>query len=307
MSDGPFPRPPRAYPPRAPDDADRRAPSSDPLLELARLIGQSDPFGPPPSRSGESPRSLPDLPTRGPMARPPSRAVSPEPDRYEAAPVARGAPARPHPFPSLQTFPSRSFASDDRAHEDRAHDDRTPTMIGASSMITPAMTVRRSIAVTTDIPSRPASRPRRPPTTDSNFPRSRPAPGRAPHGHSAYPDETYPTVPEQHYPAEPEPADRTTIATRIRGMRGWRLRARMPPTRKREITRANMPMPRAIGTTNMTTPTAKRAPMRMTNPAASGAIRSRSGSRCWGSSCSEAPRRSVIAWCSAVARMDRRR
>ena len=31
---------------------------------------------------------------------------------------------------------------------------------------------------------------------------------RAPHGHSAYADETYPTVPDQHYPAEPEPAYR---------------------------------------------------------------------------------------------------
>ena len=35
-----------------------------------------------------------------------------------------------------------------------------------------------------------------------------PAPGRMPHGPSAYPGETYPTVPDQHYPAEPELAYR---------------------------------------------------------------------------------------------------
>src|SRR5258705_6314129 len=118
MSDGPFPRPPRAYPSHAPDDSDRRAPSSDPLLELARLIGQSDPFGPPPVRSGDSPRA-PDLPTRGPMARPPSREVSPAPDRYEADRrhetdrEREEPPVRAHPFPALQTFPNRPLPPHD--------------------------------------------------------------------------------------------------------------------------------------------------------------------------------------------------
>jgi hypothetical protein len=199
MSDGSLPRPPRAYPPRAQDDADRRAPSSDPLLELARLIGQSDPFGPPPSRSGESPRSLPDLPTRGPMARPPSRAVSPEPDRYEAAPEREEPPARPHPFPSLQTLPSRSFASDDRAHEDRAHDDRTHEDREFDD--------RARYDRGDDGYSEPARADAAPAAQDRfEFPELGPVPGRVPHGHSAYPDETYPTVPEQHYPAEPQPA-----------------------------------------------------------------------------------------------------
>src|SRR5580704_8249941 len=120
MSDGSFPRPPRAYPPNAQDGSDRLAPSTDPLLELARLIGQSDPFGPPPARSGDSPRGYPDLPTRGPMARPPSREIPPPPpppppadrheppaDRYEGERERREPQARAHPFPLLQTFPSR--------------------------------------------------------------------------------------------------------------------------------------------------------------------------------------------------------
>jgi hypothetical protein len=85
-------------------------------LELARLIGQSDPFGPPPARSGDSPRGYPDLPTRGPMARPPSREIAPPPppppaDRYEGE-RERREQARAHPFPSLQTFPSRPAPDD---------------------------------------------------------------------------------------------------------------------------------------------------------------------------------------------------
>src|SRR5271170_1395370 len=206
MSDGSFPRPPRAYPPRAPDDADRHAPSSDPLLELARLIGQSDPFGPPPARSGESPRSLPDLPTRGPMARPPSRAVSPpEPDRYEADREREEPPPRPHPFPSLQTFPSRSSAPDDRtsddrtsddrarddrARDDRPHDDRVPDDRAHDDY---ARFDRGD-----DRYTEPARADAAPAARDRfEFPElGGPVPGRAPQGHQAYADETYPTVPE---------------------------------------------------------------------------------------------------------------
>jgi hypothetical protein len=204
MSDGPFPRPPRTYPPRAPDDAEQRAPSSDPLLELARLIGQSDPFAPPPARSGDSPRGMPDLPTRGPMARPPSRAVSPEPDRYQADREREEPQARPHPFPSLQISPSRSVAADDHTRDDRTRDDYNHTRNdharedhaddgrGGERYFEPA----RGDAA-------PAAHER------FEFPElGGPAPGRMPHGPSAYPGETYPTVPDQHYPAEPELAYR---------------------------------------------------------------------------------------------------
>src|SRR5258708_9788851 len=53
MSDGTFTRPQRMFEPRTPDSrasdaqmTDRRGPAADPLLELARLIGQGDPFAP---------------------------------------------------------------------------------------------------------------------------------------------------------------------------------------------------------------------------------------------------------------------
>jgi SPOR domain len=205
MSDGPYPRPPRTYPPRAPDDAEQRAPSSDPLLELARLIGQSDPFAPPPARGGDSPRGMPDLPTRGPMARPPSRAMAPEPDRYQADREREEPQARPHPFPSLQILPSRSFddhARDDHSRDDYRRDDDTRDVHarddhaghdrGGERYFEPA-----------PVAAAPAAHER------FEFPElGGPAPGRMPHGPSAYPGETYPTVPDQHYPAEPELAYR---------------------------------------------------------------------------------------------------
>src|SRR5262245_29208367 len=145
MSDGTFPRPPRPYPSRAPDDADGRDSSSDPLMELARLIGQSDPFAPPPARSGDSPRGVRDrptraldLPTRGPMARPPSRALSPEPDPYEADQEREARPPRSHPFPALQISPSRSLPSDDRPRDERPRDDRVRDDRGGDGYSEPA-------------------------------------------------------------------------------------------------------------------------------------------------------------------------
>jgi hypothetical protein len=205
MSDGSFPRPPRAYPSRAPDDADRHAPSSDPLLELARLIGQSDPFGPPTTRSGDSPRGMPDLPTRGPMARPPSREVSPAPpapDRYEADREREAPQARSHPFPALQTFPSRSFTPDDRVPQDRVAQDRVPQDRGYDDRGNDGYSE----------PARAAAAPA--PAARFEFPErgfpelGGPAPGRTTHDQAAYADEAYPTVPDQHHPAEPEPAHR---------------------------------------------------------------------------------------------------
>ncbi len=223
MSDGSFPRPPRAYPSRAPDDADRNAPSSDPLLELARLIGQSDPFGPPTARSGDSPRGMPDLPTRGPMARPPSREVSSAPpDRYAAEREREAPPARSHPFPSLQTFPSRSFAADDRVPQDRVTQDRVPQDRVAQDRV-PQDRVPQDRGYDDrgddgySEPARAEAAPAAPARfefpergfPERDFPElGGPAPGRTTHDHSAYPDETHPTVPDQHYPAEPEPAYR---------------------------------------------------------------------------------------------------
>jgi hypothetical protein len=194
MSDGPFPRPPRAYPSHASDGSDRHASSSDPLLELARLIGQSDPFGPPPARGGDSPRA-PDLPTRGPMARPPSRELSPGFDRYEAdrryeADSEREQPQpRPHPFPALQTFPSRSLPPEP---EDRG-DDR----YSEPTRDDPPPAARERFEFPSLGGSERHGGSERFGGSDHD---------RAPQGHSAYADETYPTVPDQHYPAEPEPA-----------------------------------------------------------------------------------------------------
>jgi hypothetical protein len=109
MTDDAFPRSSRAYPQHGQDVSDGREPNSDPLMELARLIGQSDPFGTSPGRGTDSPRA-PDLPTRGPMARPPSsrdtfpRTERQDEERYEEEPEPPR-PARGHPFPSLRLPP----------------------------------------------------------------------------------------------------------------------------------------------------------------------------------------------------------
>ena len=176
-------------------------------MELARLIGQSDPFAPPPARSGDSPRGMPDLPTRGPMARPPSRAVAPEPDRYEADREREEPQSRPHPFPSLQIFPNRSVAADDHTRDDRTRDD-----YGRDNPIRDDH-AREDHAGDDRGGERyfePARADAAPPAYERfEFPEhGGPAAGRMPHGPAAYPGETYPTVPDQHYPAEPELAYR---------------------------------------------------------------------------------------------------
>jgi hypothetical protein len=159
------------------------------LLELARLIGQSDPFGPPPERTGESQRRpgvprAPDLPrapevprafefpTRGPMARPPSREISSRSEPYDQDQDGEEQPRhRPHPFPFLQTPPSNAFAADDRGDE------------------------RYSEPPRDEVPHAPTEE-------RFEFPQLRaPEPDRT--AHAAYADEAYPTVPDQHYPAEP--------------------------------------------------------------------------------------------------------
>jgi hypothetical protein len=234
MSDGSFPRPPRAYPPHAQDASDRHAPSTDPLLELARLIGQSDPFGPPPARSGDSPRGYADLPTRGPMARPPSREIAPPPppppppppdryeppaDRYEGERERREPQARAHPFPSLQTFPSRP-APDDHG-DDRYSEPVAPDAPPAAwerrepqgrAFPFPSHQTFPSRHVSDDrgddrysepvAPDAPPAAPQR-----FEFPAlGRVEPERAPDPYPHHADEAYSTVPDQNYPAEPEPA-----------------------------------------------------------------------------------------------------
>jgi SPOR domain len=94
MSDGSFPRPQRPFFPRptdprdrdqpapdqrASDPSDRRGPASDPLSELARLIGQSDPFAPLPPRAAAR-----DPGGQAPSVRPPVRNFPPAPERYPA-------------------------------------------------------------------------------------------------------------------------------------------------------------------------------------------------------------------------------
>jgi hypothetical protein len=220
MSDGSFPRPPRAHPPHAQDGSDRHAPSTDPLLELARLIGQSDPFGPPPARSGDSPRGYPDLPTRGPMARPPSREIAPPPpaaDRYEGERERREPQARAHPFPSLQAFPSRP-APDDHG-DDRYSEPVAPVAPPAARERREPQARAHPFPSHQTFPSRPVPddhgddrysepvAPVAPPAAPERFEFpafGRVEPDRAPDRYPHHADEAYPTVPDQNYPAEPE-------------------------------------------------------------------------------------------------------
>ena len=110
MSSGTFPRPQRPFfPPRENNSRDyeeedargyeqpatgRRGGSSDPLMELARLIGQNGPFAPVPPRGAPREQHQPKYPSqqyepqdrtqdRAPLVRPPTRDFSPAQDRYE--------------------------------------------------------------------------------------------------------------------------------------------------------------------------------------------------------------------------------
>src|ERR1700680_2663959 len=100
MSDGTFTRPPRLFEPRMSDSrtsdsrtsdapmTDRRGPASDPLLELARLIGQSDPFAPArcrdQSRGTGTERGGHDPMERAPPIRTETRDYPKVQDRYDA-------------------------------------------------------------------------------------------------------------------------------------------------------------------------------------------------------------------------------
>jgi hypothetical protein len=223
MTDDAFPRSSRPYSPHGQDAADRRDPESDPLMELARLIGQSDPFGSPPGRGTDSPPPrAPELPTRGPMARPPSRDISPRAERhderaerYEEESAHEPRPARGHPFPWLQVPPraapaeSREASYGERAHEEPAY--REPT--------------HRESTLREPAPREPAYR--EPPYAEPSYsetPQAHPSYGQPAHSHDAYDRHeptfgdhgqsgsqqghhgyaagAYPTVPDQHHSAE---------------------------------------------------------------------------------------------------------
>ena len=114
MSDGTYNRPQRLFDPRGQDQRgqdsraqDRRGPTSDPLLELARLIGQSDPFAPVRGRATDAPHGGFDSQTG------------------DRAPVDR-APADRPPFirpPSRDYAPSQDQSFQDRSFQDRPYGD----------------------------------------------------------------------------------------------------------------------------------------------------------------------------------------
>ena len=112
MSDGTYNRPQRLFDPRGQDQRgqdsraqDRRGPTSDPLLELARLIGQSDPFAPVRGRATDAPHGGFDSQDRAPVDR---------------APADRPPFIRP---PSRDYAPSQDQSFQDRSFQDRPYGD----------------------------------------------------------------------------------------------------------------------------------------------------------------------------------------
>jgi hypothetical protein len=206
MTDDAYTRSSRPIPPRGQDAADRSDPASDPLMELARLIGQSDPFGTPPGRGTDSPRT-PELPTRGPMARPPSRDTSPraqrheEEPRYEEAPPAEPRPTRAHPFPSLRLPPLASAESREPSHSDRSRSE--PSYREAAAYKEPPPHSEPSFSEAAA--ARPSyGQPAHPPGGHERYEPTFAAPSQAgqQHGNHGYGAGAYPTAPEQQYAAE---------------------------------------------------------------------------------------------------------
>src|SRR3984893_7154183 len=143
MSDGTYNRPQRLLEPRGQDQRgqdqrgqgsrgfdppERRSPASDPLLELARLIGQSDPFAPVKGRAGDPPRGTGETAERAsqdrvpqeraPFIRPPSRDDG---ANQERGPLDRIFPNRP-----VQDRASQDRAFQDRQAQDRPFEDPAP-------------------------------------------------------------------------------------------------------------------------------------------------------------------------------------
>jgi hypothetical protein len=168
-------------------------------MELARLIGQSDPFGQPPGRGPEAPRA-PDLPTRGPMARPPSRDISPRSEQrsLEEEPAYEARPARGHPFPWLQVPPKPVAPAESRepsyggAQEERAYQEPTyPEPSHQEAYREPP----------------PYAEPQQPAYAPGGYERHEPTFGTPDeadeeHGHYGHGAGSYPTVPDQNYAAE---------------------------------------------------------------------------------------------------------
>ncbi len=137
MSSGTFPRPQRPFfPPRENNSRDheeedargyeqpatgRRGGSSDPLMELARLIGQNDPFAPVPPRGAPREQHQPKYPSqqyelqdrpddRAPPVRPSTRDFSPAQDRYEPVRDDYGRREPPR-FPLRQDYADTDHAA----------------------------------------------------------------------------------------------------------------------------------------------------------------------------------------------------
>jgi cell division septation protein DedD len=152
MSSGTFPRPQRPFfPPRENNSHDHEEEdargyeqpatgrrggsggSSDPLMELARLIGQNDPFAPAPPRSAPRERYQPKHPSqqyeaedrsqdRAPPVRSPNRDFSPAQDRYE--PVRDDYSRREPPrFPFRPDYADTHHTAADEPSAYAHHDD----------------------------------------------------------------------------------------------------------------------------------------------------------------------------------------
>jgi hypothetical protein len=169
-------------------------------MELARLIGQSDPFGTPPGRGTDSPRT-PELPTRGPMARPPSRDAFPRAQRHEEEPPDEPRPARAHPFPSLRLPPLASAESREPSHSDRSRSE--PSYREAAAYKEPPPHSEPSFSEAAA--ARPSyGQPAHPPGGHERYEPTFAAPSQAgqQHGNHGYGAGAYPTAPEQQYAAE---------------------------------------------------------------------------------------------------------
>jgi hypothetical protein len=109
---------------------------SDPLAELARLIGQTDPFGSmgranlpvQPRDQYELPPAADEVPAAGPppwMQRAVRQEAPPPPQDYPSAvhPLHRYAAAQPAPEPDYHPAPTLPFADDDREPDPSRYDD----------------------------------------------------------------------------------------------------------------------------------------------------------------------------------------
>jgi cell division septation protein DedD len=136
MADGTYNRPQRLFEPRGAESRgpdlrgadqgaiERRGPTSDPLLELARLIGQSDPFAPVRGRAGDAPHGGFDSQDRGPVERAPAeRAPFIRPPSRDFAP-SQDQPYRDRPFPDRPAF--LDPLPQDRSFEEHASQDHAP-------------------------------------------------------------------------------------------------------------------------------------------------------------------------------------